>query len=153
MNKITRFTIRAYNLILNDENEILLSDEYHQGHKMIKFPGGGVEFGEGILDCLKREALEEFGQEVEVIEHFYTTDFFQKAMFWDDLQVVNVYYFSKFKEDIKFRISDKKFDFPGTIEENQSFRFVPIQELSQNDFIFAIERKVVGLLKQKFLQE
>jgi len=71
-------------------------------------------------------------------------------MFWDDLQVVNVYYFSKFKDEIHFRISDKKFDFPGTIEENQSFRFVPIHELSENDFIFAIERKVVGLLKQKY---
>ncbi len=149
MQKIKRFTIRAYNLIINQKNEILLSDEFFKENKIIKFPGGGVEFGEGIIDCLKREAIEEFGQEVEVLEHFYTTDFFQKAMFFDNLQVVNVYYFSKFTDEIKFRISQKKFDFPGTIEENQSFRFVNIDELSENDFTFAIEKKVVNLLKSK----
>lgn len=147
--KITKFTLRAYHLIINEKNEILLSDEVFKESKIVKFPGGGVEFGEGIIDCLKREALEEFGQEIEVLEHFYTTDFFQKAMFWDDLQVVNVYYLSKFVEKIKFRVSTKKFDFPGTIEENQSFRFVKIDELSENDFIFAIEKKVVNLLKKK----
>ena len=150
MQKITRFTIRAYNLIINQKNEILLSDELFKENKIIKFPGGGVEFGEGIIDCLKREAIEEFGQAVEVLEHFYTTDFFQKAMFFDDLQVVNVYYFSKFTNEIKFRISQKKFDFPGTIEENQSFRFVNINDLSENDFTFAIEKKVVSLLKKKY---
>ena len=31
-----------------------------------KFPGGGMEFGEGTIDCIKRECMEEFGEEVEV---------------------------------------------------------------------------------------
>ncbi len=150
MSNITRFTIRAYHLIINSKNEILLSDEEHKGLKMTKFPGGGVEFGEGILDCLHREALEEFGQEIEVLEHFYTTDFFQKAMFWDDLQVVNVYYFSRFKDKIRFKISSEKFDFPGERESFQSFRFQAIKTLNEDDFIFKIEKRVVSLLKQKF---
>ncbi len=150
MNIIKRFTIRAYHLILNESNEVLLSDEVHKGVNMTKFPGGGLEFGEGIIDCLKREAVEEFRQEIEVLEHFYTTDFFQRAMFWDDVQVVNVYYFARFVQPIEFKISKVAFDFPGAFEDFQSFRFAKIEELTQDDFLFPIEKKVINLLKAKF---
>ena len=77
-NLINNFTIRVYAIIINNKNEILLSDEFQMGMKMTKFPGGGMEFGEGTIDCLKREAIEEFGQEIEVLDHFYTTDFFNR---------------------------------------------------------------------------
>jgi len=150
MNTIKRFSIRAYHLIINENNEILLSDEVHKGVEMTKFPGGGLEFGEGILDCLKREAIEEFKQEIEVLEHFYTTDFFQRAVFFDDVQVVNVYYFARFLESIQFKTSPLKFDFPGAFEDFQSFRLVKIEDLTEDDFLFPIEKKVIGLLKNKF---
>ncbi len=104
---INKFTIRVYAIIINENNEVLLSDEFQEGMKMIKFPGGGMEFGEGTFDCLEREAIEEFGQEIEVLEHFYTTDFFQQAMFKKEYQVMSIYYLAKFKDEIKFKISDK----------------------------------------------
>ena len=78
MNTIKKFTIRVYAIIINDNNEVLLSDEFQMGIKMTKFPGGGMEFGEGTFDCLKREAIEEFGQEIEVLDIFIQLTFFSK---------------------------------------------------------------------------
>lgn len=76
-----KFIIRVYGILINENKEVLLSDEYYKGVKITKFPGGGLNYGEGTIDCLKREALEEFGQPIEVIEHFYTTDFFKNHFF------------------------------------------------------------------------
>jgi len=73
---IVHFNIRVYGLVLNDKNELLVTDEYCQNRYMTKFPGGGLEFGEGLIEGLQREFIEESGQAIEVISHFYTTDFF-----------------------------------------------------------------------------
>ena len=148
-NSTNHFTIRVYAIIINSKNEVLLSDEFQLGMKMTKFPGGGMEFGEGTIDCLKREAVEEFGQEIEVLEHFYTTDFFQQAIFKKEYQVVSIYYLAKFKDDIKFRISDKVFDFKELKNESQSFRWQNIESLNIDDITFAIDQKVAKMLKQK----
>ena len=73
-----KFIIRVYGLVINPQNEVLLTDEYRYETNMTKFPGGGLHYGEGLIDCLKREFREECnGQEIENIRHFYTTDFFQ----------------------------------------------------------------------------
>ena len=49
------FNIRVYGILLNDRNEVLVSDECRNGYSFTKFPGGGLEFGEGLVDGLKRE--------------------------------------------------------------------------------------------------
>jgi len=146
MNTIKKFTIRVYAIIINDNNEVLLSDEFQMGIKMTKFPGGGMEFGEGTFDCLKREAIEEFGQEIEVLEHFYTTDFFQQAMFKKEYQVMSIYYLANFKDEIKFKVSDKVFDFKELKNESQSFRWQEIKNLKVSDITFAIDQKVAEMI-------
>ncbi len=144
--KIKYLTIRVYAIIINDKKEVLLSDEFQLGIKMTKFPGGDLEFGEGTIECLKREAIEEFGQEIEVIEHFYTTDFFQQAMFKNDYQVVSIYYLAKFIDKIKFKISDKAFDFKELKNESQSFRWQAIKKLKINDLTLPIDQKVAEMI-------
>ncbi len=42
----------------------------------MKFPGGGLEYGEGVLECLHREFDEELNVKVDVVEHFYTQENF-----------------------------------------------------------------------------
>jgi 8-oxo-dGTP diphosphatase len=86
-----RFNIRVYG-IWQHEDKILVNEEGIRGQKVIKFPGGGLDWGEGTLDCLKREWMEELGLEIEVLDHFYTTDFFQPSAF-DDSQVISIYYY------------------------------------------------------------
>lgn len=148
-NKI-KYSIRVYMLILKESSEILVSDEYLLDAKMLKFPGGGMEYGEGPIDCLQREAMEEFGQEITNIRHFYTTDYYQKALFFDDHQLLSIYYLADLTEPGKIRVSDKAFDFPELINGAQSFRWVSLAKIKEEDLSFPIDRKVLGLLKKEF---
>ena len=147
---VSKFTIRVYALIINGENEVLLSDEFRLGMRMTKFPGGGLQFGEGTLECLKREAMEEFGQEVEIISHFYTTDFFQRAVFFEDHQLISIYYLAGFVEPIRFKISERPFDFDQDIEGNQSFRWRKINAIMEEEITFPVDKRIVSMLKQAF---
>jgi 8-oxo-dGTP diphosphatase len=150
---VSKFTIRVYALIINEKNEVLLSDEFRLGMRMTKFPGGGLQFGEGTLECLKREATEEFGQEIEIISHFYTTDFFQRAVFFEDHQLISIYYLAGFVEPIRFKISDRSFDFDQDIEGNQSFRWKKINELDEEELTFPVDKKVALILKETFVNK
>jgi 8-oxo-dGTP diphosphatase len=146
MIKPTKFTIRAYAIIINDKNEVLLSDEFIFGMRITKFPGGGVELGEGILDGLHREAMEELGQDIEILEHFYTTDFFQQGYFKIDVQVVSVYYMAKLKESPRFKIATKPFGYEKEIEGAQSFRWIAIKELKVEEISLPIDKVVARRL-------
>ncbi|MCK5029057.1 MAG: NUDIX hydrolase [Bacteroidales bacterium] len=146
--EISRYIVRVYAIILNTNNEILISDEFQMNMRMTKFPGGGMHFGEGAIDCLKREAVEEFGQEIEVLEHFYTTDFFQQTQFYADAQLISIYYRAKFIAPVKFYISDKSFNFEQEQNGAQSFRWVKLNELNPEEMIFPIDKKVVKLLRE-----
>jgi len=146
---IKHFNLRVYALIINGSKDVLISDEYFMENYMTKFPGGGLQFGEGTLDCLRREAVEEFGQEIRILAHFYTTDYFQKALYYPDHQLLSVYYLAEFQEDINFKISSKPFDFADQ-DLKQSFRWKSIKELSTEDLTHPIDKKVAGLLKEHF---
>ncbi|MDY6800861.1 MAG: NUDIX domain-containing protein [Bacteroidota bacterium] len=150
-NEYKNFVIRVYGLFVNSQKEILVSDEYQLDMKMTKFPGGGMEFGEGTIDCLKREAIEEMGQEIEITGHFYTTDYFQPTYFYDNYQLVSIYYLAKFKEPVQFKISEKPFDFTELKNGNMSFRWVALSQITEEDMTFPVDKKVISLLKEQFL--
>lgn len=143
-----KFVIRVYGLIINDRDEVLLSDEYVLDTLMTKFPGGGLEFGEGTIECLKREAVEEMGQTVEIISHFFTTDYFQKALFYENAQLISIYYLARFKGPVQFRVSTLPFDFPEKINGSQSFRWVPLKSLDPEEMTFPIDKKVAQMLME-----
>src|SRR5258705_3922026 len=105
------FNVRVYGILVNDRREILVSDEYIRGNYYTKFPGGGLEFGEGTRDCLKREFKEELDLEVRITDHIYTTDFFQMSAFTPDQQIISIYYFAEPLESIKAPLRNKPFDF------------------------------------------
>ncbi len=149
MSTVNQFNIRVYGLFINNNDEILLADEERFGMRMTKFPGGGLRFGEGTIDCLKREAQEEFGQEIEVIRHFYTTDFFQQAMFYENHQLISIYYMARFIGPEKFRISIFPFDFNHRKEEVLSFRYRKIDKMTEKELSFPIDQHVLKMIKQK----
>lgn len=142
------FVIRVYGIFVNGDNEILLTDEYRLNQQMTKFPGGGLEYGESTIDCLIREIKEECNnQEIKNIRHFYTTDFFQKALYFENKQLISIYYQAQFSEPLNFRISGKPFDFDVSQNEFQSFRWAKIETLSEDDLSFPIDRFVLRKLK------
>jgi ADP-ribose pyrophosphatase YjhB (NUDIX family) len=146
---IKHFNIRVYGLVLNQHSQVLLSDEFVLNRKMTKFPGGGLHFGEGPEECMLREAMEEFGQQVEIIGHFYTTGFFQRALLYEDHQLISIYYTIRFKELPCFPISTKAFDFASLENGSQSFRWADIASLSEDELTFPIDRHVLRMLKNK----
>ena len=105
------FNVRVYGILINEEHQILVSDEYIRGQYYTKFPGGGLEQGEGTRDCLKREFSEEMELEIEVGDHIYTTDYYQQSAFNTADQIISIYYFVKPLEPIKFLLTQKEFDF------------------------------------------
>jgi 8-oxo-dGTP diphosphatase len=114
-------------------------------YNLLNFRAGGVEYGEGLIEGLKREFIEECNTEVEVISHFYTTDFFVKSAF-NDSQVISVYYLVKAVSDLRFKTKTAVFDFEGEGDVLQSFRWLKISELNVDHFTFPTDQHVAGLL-------
>lgn len=137
--------MRVYGLLINDKNEVLISDEQEYGMQFTKFPGGGLEAGEGLIDGLKREFIEECNLKIEVTEHFYTTDFFVKSAF-NDSQVISIYYKVINQEPVNLNIKTTVFDFDGEGDVLQAFRWVKLSELEVSEFPFPTDQHVVRLL-------
>lgn len=97
------FNVRVYAILINSKRELLISDEFHYNTNMRKFPGGGLQFGEGIINCLQRELKEELDIEVSNINHFHTTEVFSQSAFDANHQVIGVYYLVELL--IRFSIS------------------------------------------------
>jgi len=141
-----KITVRVYGLLVNEKNNILVNDEIFKEKKLVKFPGGGLEYGEGTRDCLKRECMEEMGVEVNVMDHFYTTDFFIPSVFTIDFQVICIYYFISTTHISQLKINTKRFDY--TKEKNGSvvFRWVNIKDLLKEKFTFNNDQIVAKML-------
>lgn len=152
-NQLNQFNIRVYGLAINAKREILLTDEFRLGMRMTKFPGGGLEFGEGTIDCLKRECREELGQDIEVARHFYTTDYFQPTELLEiQQQLISIYYLIKPEDPGKIPVTDKIFDFRDQ-EGAQTFRWVNIPGLLPEELTFPIDRKVLEMLQSEIGNE
>jgi len=139
------FNLRVYGLLVNDKNELLISDEFEYGQYFSKFPGGGVELGEGLIEALKREFMEECNTEIEVVSHFYTTDFYEKSTF-NESQVISVYYIVKELNPLQLSYKTNVFEFDEN--SNQSFRWINLNDLKTEDVTFKTDKTVVALLKQ-----
>lgn len=148
------FNVRVYGILINDHNQVLVSDEYIRGDYITKFPGGGLEFGEGTRDCLKREFMEEMSLDVRVGDHLYTTDFFQMSAFNPAHQIISIYYFAHPLESIKVPLRTKPFDFDeqqlavyAEKKETETFRFINWDEFSEASVHLPIDKVVAKLLK------
>ena len=149
-----RFNIRVYGILINEQKKVLVSDELIRGNYYTKFPGGGLEYGEGTRDCLKREFKEEMNLEVAVGDHLYTTDFFQKSAFHPDHQIISIYYLVNPLEEISVRLSSVEFDFDeqqmviyNQQNEVETFRFIDWENLSEESVTLPIDKIVVRMLK------
>lgn len=147
---IKKFNIRVYGIHIHNKS-LLVTDEFRLNMRMTKLPGGGLEFGEGTIDCLKRECKEELGHEIYNIRHFYTTDFFQPTTLIrnERHQLLSIYYTFDIQQPYHFKTTDKRFDFEE-INGAQSFRWVELQNLTPGEFTFPIDKKVAKLIREKF---
>ena len=145
------FNVRVYGILLDSSSRILVSDEFIRGNYFTKFPGGGLEFGEGTRDCLKREFKEETNLDVIIGEHIYTTDFFQISAFNNKDQIISIYYFAHTNEPVDLATKTLPFDFePYQVEDPKGtaevFRWIEWNYLSEECVSLPIDKVVVKLL-------
>ncbi len=150
------FNIRVYGIIINEQQQVLVSDEFIRGAYITKFPGGGLEFGEGTRDCLKREMKEELNIEAEIGDHIYTTDFYQRSAFNAEHQIISIYYHVKPLEPIMVSFKQTPFDFtPHQIAdpkgEAEVFRLIDWNMFDADVVTLPIDKVVVQLLKKRQL--
>lgn len=133
------FNVRAYGVLIFN-NQLLLVHETYPDLEMTKLPGGGLEFGEGLREGLKREFYEELGMEIIVGAHLYTTDFFQPSAFDPNAQIIAVYY----------RVQPAANDFqPQNVKPRESHLKVSWQSLKTlhpQIFTFPIDRVITPLI-------
>lgn len=154
---MNHMNLRVYGILINDKKQVLVSDEYIRGGYYTKFPGGGMEFGEGTRDCLAREFQEEMNLAVETGAHLYTTDFFQLSAFRPDSQIIAVYYYVKALEPIRVPLRDKLFDFDEqqmaayhATGETETFRFINWEDFSPASVTLPIDKIVAGMIKEQY---
>ena len=149
------FNLRVYGVLINEKKQVVVSDEFIRGSYITKFPGGGLEFGEGTRDCLRREFKEELNLDVEIGDHIYTTDYFQLSAFNPGHQIISIYYFVRALEEIKKALRDKEFDFDeqelkvyATTGETETFRFIDWDDFSEESVTLPIDKIVARLIKE-----
>ena len=145
------FNVRVYGILINEQQQILLSDEIIRGKLYTKFPGGGLEMGEGTRECLAREFKEELNVDIKVDTHFYTTDFYQPSAFNADDQIISIYYKVSLLSDISKRLqhphtNNHETDTTHSMADSESFRFLNMGELTTENVSLPIDKVVVSLL-------
>jgi 8-oxo-dGTP diphosphatase len=153
---IEKFTIRVYGILMDDNKRVLVSDEFIRGNYFTKFPGGGMELGEGTRDCLKREFKEETGLDVTIGNHIYTTDYFQQSAFKVIDQIVSIYYFATANDTNELQNLITKttpFEFEAHQVSDPNGQSEVLRWIEWNDFTeetvsLPIDKIVVRMLKE-----
>ncbi|MBD3635895.1 MAG: NUDIX domain-containing protein [Crocinitomicaceae bacterium] len=142
---MSRYNLRVYGL-LKDENQVLITHEHRGGMIMTKFPGGGLEMGEGLADCLIREFKEELAIEIEVNDLFYVNDFMQISEFNKSDQLISFYYFVSTQDLDDIPVNPLV---EGKLKRGQQiFEWKDIQKLKEDDLSFPLDKIVLEKLKK-----
>lgn len=132
-----RFNVRVYGIWIEGDR-VLVNDEELFGKSYTKFPGGGLDYGEGTIDALKREWNEELGMNIKVLKHFYTTDYFQPS-FFDESQVISIFYLVKPINPDGYILNR---------HEYESSYWLKIDDITDDTFSLPIEKRVGKMLKK-----
>ena len=142
------FNVRVYGILRTNTNEVLITDERTQSVSFTKFPGGGLEYGEGLIDALKREFIEECNLKIEVVRHIYTTDFYEKSSF-NNSQIISIYYEVKALEELNIDLKLSPFDFDKNLiaEKLEVFRLIKLENFNEEHLTFKTDKKALEIFK------
>ncbi|MCB9047336.1 MAG: NUDIX hydrolase [Chitinophagales bacterium] len=135
-----RFNIRVYGIWML-EGRVLVNEETIRNKNYIKFIGGGLEYGEGVINCLHREWKEELNLDIKVLEHFYTTEFFQESYF-DESQVISIYYLVEPLHPDPYIINTNPQEYT---------HWIKVEDITPDTFSLPIDKVVGKKLRERFL--
>lgn len=130
-----RFNLRVYGL-LADRGRLLTCREPFGGRTVTKLPGGGVEWGEGPEEALRRELLEEMGQPTRILGHIYTTGFFVRSAIRREEQIVSIYY--------AVAVPRPDLVKTGAGRESIVWEWKDLDDLRAGDFDLPVDRYLIG---------
>lgn len=100
MEGLERFNARCYAMICSDKGRLLVLKERWRGVDLQKLPGGGLELGEGMLECLDREISEEFAASQPLTwAHFHCPTHCFSSQFRPEEQLLLNYFLAEEKVD------------------------------------------------------
>lgn len=136
---ITTIKLSIYGLLIRDQ-KVLISSEEYKGHHLVKYPGGSVEYGEGLHQALIREWEEEVQVEIEIGSLIYLTEDFLPSAFRKERQIVSFYYQVFTDAPIIGRKTEHE------------VRWLPLdQSVEKTNFTFPLDRKIFKILQERFL--
>lgn len=150
---MSRFNIRVYGVLTHPQHGVLVTDELIRGLRVTKFPGGGLEFGEGTRECLKREFMEELNLDVVVEEHLYTTDFFVISAFNNRDQIISIYYRVRSEQypepgkKLPFTFNEAEMEKYALEQETETARFILWEEWNENSVTLPIDKIVAAMIR------
>lgn len=101
------FNVRVYALCI-ENNKVLCVKEPFAGKMVVKLPGGGLEFGEGTVACLKREFKEELNLNIDIKNCFYIQEDFVESLAKDQKQLLMLYFKARITNKENLKITDDK---------------------------------------------
>lgn len=128
LEQIDETIARTKGLIINSKNEITLG----YSHKTYQFPGGHLEEGETLVECLLREIKEETGIEIKdaKIKPFEKITYYSKNYHNSGKNRCNEVYFFIIKSDAKFDMDNSKLD-EWEKDGNFTVKTFPIENVEQ----------------------
>jgi 8-oxo-dGTP pyrophosphatase MutT (NUDIX family) len=145
MNNLERFNVRVYGILVNEGN-VLISHERFMGRTFTKFPGGGLELGEGVVECIVREFKEEMNIDIIPSYLFHATESLQISSFYPEDQVVALYYIVLCDDPAAIITSKNKEDIA---ENEEAFEWVLLTDFKKEMLTFESDREAAGKLFDK----
>lgn len=133
---IEAFNIRVYGLLIHNDQLLIVREKFN-GEWIDKFPGGGLEFGEGLRQCLEREFLEELNLTIQVKKHLYTQEELIVSALNPKEQVLMIYYQVETDSLDEFKVNESGID---AVEWKNILALVP------EDVTMPTEQKAVKAL-------
>ena len=128
-----RHSQRVYGILINDRQEVLISDEF-------------IEKNEGIIDALKREFQEELNTSILSYDFLFFNDYFQQSSFDSEVQVTCFYYIVSCTEIDKLGLT--QYDLPLT-KDGEYQKWISLATLKDSDLSFPVDQHALKCLKKK----
>lgn len=135
------FNIRVYAVCIHDTRLLTLKEPF-AGRMVTKMPGGGLEFGEGTVACLKREFKEELNLEIEVLDCFYIQEDFVASLAKDQKQLITLYFHAKILDMENLQLLD---------EQIQEIVWTDLYD--ENPFTLPVDQVVFRKLQAKYCND
>lgn len=135
---MSKRTVRVYGFLENAQGQVLVSAERFRGQPLVKYPGGGVEWGEGIREALVREFQEELQLDVVVEDLVFFNEFPVISAFDPEVQVFSFFYRVSAVGPMSFATHP---DVSVPDEDGERAVWVSKAELTHVPFSFLIEQE------------